>query len=104
MPGYLASNALAIFSATGKSTEVYQATLPSLRAASIKAGVIALGSGDAAFSGEANPPRASAADPFSRSRRENWLFLIAAFSLMIFFRLHLIPSMHDSVAAANAAR
>ena len=47
MPGYLASNVFAIFSATGKSTEVYQAILPSLRAASISAGVIELASGRA---------------------------------------------------------
>jgi hypothetical protein len=33
MPGWAASNALAIFSATGRSTEVYQASLPSFLAA-----------------------------------------------------------------------
>ena len=43
MPGYFASNALATRSATGRSIEVYQTTLPSFLAASISAGVIALG-------------------------------------------------------------
>src|SRR5450755_1661886 len=95
MPGYFASNLFAIFSATGKSTEVYQATLPSLRAASISAGVTGLASGGAAFSGEANAPNASAADPFNRFRRENFPFLIAAFSLsdqyMAAFRRQMQP-------------
>src|SRR5215510_6331481 len=39
MPGYFASNALAMRSATGRSTAVYQIALPSLRAASIRSGV-----------------------------------------------------------------
>src|SRR6266404_1035215 len=54
MPGYFASNDLAIFSASGRSTEVYQTTLPSRLAASISAGVTAVGSGAAARSGAAN--------------------------------------------------
>src|ERR1700732_2021168 len=95
MPGYFISNVFAIFSATGKSTEVYQATLPSLRAASIRVGVIELASGGAAFSGEANAPNTSAVDPFNRSRRENFSFLIAAFSLpdqcMAAFRRQMQP-------------
>src|SRR5664280_1350358 len=45
-PGYLASKALATFSASGRSTEVYQTTLPSFLAASISAGVIALAGAD----------------------------------------------------------
>src|ERR1700681_3515441 len=95
MPGYFASNFFAIFSATGKSTEVYQAILPSLRAASISAGVIGFASGGAAFSGEANAPSAIAADPFNKSRRENFPFIIAAFSLpdqcMAAFRRQMQP-------------
>ena len=47
MPGNFASNDLAIFSASGRSTEVYQTTLPSFFAASISAGVIALAGGAA---------------------------------------------------------
>src|SRR5262249_29300137 len=39
IPGYLASKALAMRSATGRSTAVYQTALPSLRAASISSGV-----------------------------------------------------------------
>src|SRR5438067_5165 len=70
MPGYFASNALASFSATGRSTDVYHATLPSLRAASISAGVVADGSG-AAASGAARPPSARPAETFRTSRLEN---------------------------------
>ena len=46
-PGNLASKDLATFSASGRSTEVYQITLPSFLAASIKGGVIALAGGAA---------------------------------------------------------
>ena len=46
-PGNLASKDLAIFSASGRSTDVYQTTLPSFLAASINAGVIALAGGAA---------------------------------------------------------
>ena len=42
-PGYFASNERATRSASGRSTEVYQTALPSFFAASISAGVIALG-------------------------------------------------------------
>src|SRR4029079_4399100 len=40
MPGYLASNALPTFSASARSTELYQVTLPSFFAASISCGVM----------------------------------------------------------------
>ncbi len=43
MPGYFASKDLAIRSAADRSIDVYQTTLPSFFAASISAGVIALG-------------------------------------------------------------
>ena len=43
MPGYFASNVLAIRSAAARSIEVYQTTLPSFFAASISAGVTAVG-------------------------------------------------------------
>ncbi len=54
MPGYFASNDFAIFSASGRSIEVYQTTLPSCCAASISAGVTALAGGAAARSGSAH--------------------------------------------------
>src|SRR5712691_686921 len=44
-PGYLPSNARATFSANGRSTDVYQTTLPSFLAAAISSGVIALAGG-----------------------------------------------------------
>src|SRR5215831_8031298 len=46
-PGNFASNALPTFSASGKSTDVYQTTLPSFFAASISCGVIAVAGGAA---------------------------------------------------------
>ena len=46
-PGYLASMALATFSASGRSTEVYQTTLPSFLAAAISSGVMAVAGGAA---------------------------------------------------------
>src|SRR4051812_34867874 len=48
IPGYAASNDFAIFSATERSIEVYQTTLPSFFAASISAGVTASAGGAAA--------------------------------------------------------
>src|SRR5262249_61547968 len=66
-----ASNDLAIFSASGRSTEVYQTTLPSFFAASISCGVIALAAGAADMTVVENvAPTASAPEPTSTSRRE----------------------------------
>ena len=48
IPGYLASNALATAVTSCRSSEPYQTTAPSFRAASIKSGVTGVGSGDAA--------------------------------------------------------
>src|SRR6266702_1864276 len=48
MPGYFASNALPMRSATGRSTAVYQMTLPSFFAARVSAGVTLLAAGRAA--------------------------------------------------------
>src|SRR5471030_1221398 len=75
-PGYLASKALATFSASGRSTEVYQTTLPSFFAASIKAGVIALAGGAEERTrvengGVSAAPAASALEAFSTSRRDH---------------------------------
>src|SRR5580700_3884718 len=72
MPEYFASNALATRSAAGRSSEVYQTTLPSFLAASIKAGVTALAGGAAARTEVANAaPATSAVEPFRTSRLEN---------------------------------
>src|SRR6478736_2139085 len=68
MPGNFASNDLAIFSATGRSIDVYQTTLPSRRAASTSCGVICEGSGGAARIGDANAVAANA-PVLSRSLR-----------------------------------
>ena len=70
-PGYLASNALAIRSATGRSTAVYQLTLPSFCAAAISSGVTLVGAGAAADATGVSIGSASgvAARPCSRSRR-----------------------------------
>src|ERR1700674_5108997 len=70
MPGYFASNALASRSASGRSTDVYQTTLPSRRAASTRAGVTWVGSG-AARNGDTMLPSAKPVDAFSTSRRES---------------------------------
>src|SRR5258708_16110513 len=48
IPGYFASNDFAIFSATARSIDVYQTTLPSFFAASTSAGVTASAAGAAA--------------------------------------------------------
>src|SRR3979490_2856868 len=80
-PEYLASNARATRSAAGRSSEVYQTTLPSFLAASIKAGVIGLAGGAAALTEGAmaevgNAPAASAPEPLRTSRLENSGFFI----------------------------
>ena len=72
-PGYLASKALPICSDSLRSIEVYQTTLPSFLAASISAGVTALGGGAADSTRvENDAPAASAPEPINRSRRENF--------------------------------
>src|SRR5262249_21366498 len=48
IPGYVASNALAMRSATGRSTAVYQMTLPSFLAASMSSWVTWAGGGEPA--------------------------------------------------------
>src|SRR6267378_1050620 len=66
MPGYLASNALPIRSATGRSTAVYQMTLPSFFAASIRSGVTLLGAGASAAAVLAGTDSTSAATVTAR--------------------------------------
>src|SRR6185437_10979694 len=77
-PGYFASNALPICSDSFRSIEVYQVTLPSFLAASIRAGVT--GSADGAADStrvENAAPAASAPDPMTTSRREIFELFIA---------------------------
>src|SRR5262245_46990561 len=70
MPGYLASNALAMRSATGRSTAVYHTALPSLVAAATSSGVTADGAGAADDEGGDKATVApSAAAPCIRLRR-----------------------------------
>ncbi len=85
-PEYFASKVLATRSAAGRSSEVYQTTLPSFLAASIKAGVTELAGGAAALTEVAcvevaNAPAAIAAEPFRMSRLESSGFLIVVSSV-----------------------
>src|SRR5260221_5180226 len=92
-PGYLASKALATFSASGRSTEVYHVTLPSFLAASISSGVIFCASGGAPRTGVTNEPAAAIVEAASTWRRVSFLVM-----------LHLLPSTHDTGPPAGAAR
>src|ERR1700742_817614 len=86
MPGYFASNDFPTFSASGRSTEVYQTTLPSFLAASISCGVISVGGGAAESTCVENAlPAASALDPISRSRRESLKFFIGISSMSLIY-------------------
>src|SRR6185503_12108753 len=77
-PGNFASNDFEMRSARGKSTEVYQTTLPSFLAASNIAGVIAVAGGAAARSGDANTVDAAiAVEALRTSRLESLLLRIA---------------------------
>jgi hypothetical protein len=94
IPGYLASNARAIFSASGRSTEVYQTTLPSFLAASISAGVTVDGSGAAertcACAGDQpKQPTAIALDALMRSR------LVMRVSFTVCSRSRLVEVTHQ---------
>src|SRR5258708_513682 len=60
MPGYFASNALATFSASSSSTEVYQTILPSFLAASMSSGVTFVGAGASASAAPAKKAAAAA--------------------------------------------
>src|SRR4029077_20154282 len=83
-PGYLASKDLATFSASGRSTEVYQTTLPSFLAASTSVGVMALAGGAADITLVENAAlAASALEPISKSRRENFEPIIGVSSITL---------------------
>src|SRR6187401_3220458 len=73
MPEYLASNDLATFSASGKSTEVYQTTLPSFFAASMSCGVTTAAGGAAERTRVAGSvvAAARAAEAFRSFRRDH---------------------------------
>jgi hypothetical protein len=71
MPGYFASNALPTFSASGRSTEVYQTTLPSFFAASISAGVTRFRRGRLRAHARGECGAAERAAPFRMSRRDS---------------------------------
>src|SRR5262245_28868488 len=91
-PASLSWKDFAIRSASGRSTDVYQATLPSFFAASINAGVIAVAGGAAARRGDANSADAVIeAEALSTSRRDNLLLRIAIPPCVVefFFSLHL---------------
>src|SRR3569833_1676492 len=92
-PGYLASNDLAIFSASGKSTDVYQTTLPSFFAASMSAGVTGLAAGAAdSTCVESMLPAARALVPNTRSQREILNSVIAYPPGFLDFRLSLLAT------------
>src|SRR6185437_5176730 len=87
-PGNFASNAFPIVSDSLRSIEVYQTTLPSLFAASISAGVMALAGGAADINLVENAvPAASALEPISTSRREIFEPFIDVSSIALFCRL-----------------
>src|SRR6516164_4798431 len=71
MPEYLASKARATFSATGKSTDVYQTTFPSFCAAATNAGLA--GTASANVTRGASATVASAADCWRKPLRDGGL-------------------------------
>src|SRR5689334_9866204 len=90
MPGYFASNDFPIFSASGRSTEVYQTTLPSFFAASISCGVTGLAAGAADSTCVENALLAASAPvPTKRVRREigKSVISVSSFSLVRFYIL-----------------
>src|SRR5580704_3453164 len=110
MPRYLSSNALATRSAAGRSSEVYQTTLPSFLAASIRAGVTGAAGGAAARTEVENAPAASAAvEPFRISRLENSGFFIVflpfgfsfLFSFSFPFPLRRSPAQHAATVGRH---
>src|SRR5665213_14606 len=89
MPSNFALNAAAMPSATDRSIEVYQTTLPSFFAASISCGVIVSAGGASARAGAANTvPSASAVEPLRTSRRDGFLFpaFMASFLFLLSFQ------------------
>src|SRR5215469_16977063 len=83
MGAYFASKARATFSAAGRSSEVYQTTLPSFLAASIRAGVTELAGGAAARTEATKPPAASAAVPLRTWRLESLFILFLPWTFLV---------------------
>src|SRR5882724_2272843 len=75
-PGYFASNDFAIFSATARSIDVYQTTLPSFFAASISAGVMASAAGAAETTRAAKVTDAARAEEDPRKVRRDSVMTI----------------------------
>src|SRR5882724_543130 len=69
-PGYCASNDFAIFSATARSIEVYQTTLPSFFAAPLSAGVAGAAGGAAAITRVESAAPAGGVEEGRKVRRE----------------------------------
>src|SRR5215467_1714429 len=83
IPEYLLSKSLATFSATGKSTDVYQTTFPSFSAAATRLGVIAVvGTASARETRDAIEPIAKAADPFRKLLRGRLLCICSAHTIL----------------------
>src|SRR5258708_23852424 len=112
MPGYFASNAFATFSASGRSTEVYQTTLPSFLAASISACVTDSAAGACASTRVANALIAASAVPaFRMSRRDSVLGIAILPQVFVFVARLALARPRDlnlsapgTFAAADAAR
>src|SRR5215210_6730147 len=103
MPGYFASNALPTFSESGRSTDVYQTTLPSFLAASTSAGVTGSAAGACARKGEANTVAASAVVPCRSLRRDN-LGIFVSLGLCCRAPAQFNLLAHGNAAVADAAR
>src|SRR5262245_7841083 len=73
MPGNFASNDLATRSAADRSIEVYQTTLPSFLAASIRGGGVGSARGAAGLIGRAETARAAAPAAFGTAGRDGFL-------------------------------
>src|SRR5262245_41486724 len=79
---YFVSKPLATFSATGKSTDVYQTTLPSLSAAAIRPGPIAVeGTASASEKRGVTEPIAMPAAPFKTVLRVSSLRICKAYTI-----------------------
>src|SRR6266567_7575206 len=85
IPGYFVSNAFAIFSASGRSTDVYQTTLPSFLATSISACVTGSAAGACANTRVANTLVAASAVPAFRTwRRDGVLGIVVLPQIFVF--------------------
>src|SRR5215217_3164148 len=104
MPGYFASNALPTFSDSGRSTEVYQTTLPSFLAASISAGVTAAAAGACARTDVANADAASAVVPCRTLRRDRLGILVSLSLVLLRAPGQFNLPARGNVEAADAAR